>query len=59
MRPRIRKAIRAMRQATHEQRWADASSIGVAAYRVANSEERRLLETWLGPNVAKHVGPSH
>ncbi|WP_369366180.1 hypothetical protein AB5J72_22415 [Streptomyces sp. CG1] len=59
MRPRIRKAVRAMRQAVREQRWADASAIGVAAYRVANGKERRLLETYLGPSAAKLVGRKH
>lgn len=56
MRPRIRKAVRAIRQAAREQRWADLPEIGVAAYRIANGKERQLLETYLGPNAAKRAG---
>ncbi|MEU6578857.1 hypothetical protein [Streptomyces sp. NPDC046805] len=59
MRPHIRKAVRAMRQAAREQRWADVSAIGIAAFRTANGKERRLLETYLGPNAAKIIGRKH
>ncbi|QHC16779.1 hypothetical protein GR131_15665 [Streptomyces sp. GF20] len=33
-----------------------AARIGIAAYRVANAHERRVLETYLGPNVARRAG---
>ncbi|MGW0879042.1 hypothetical protein [Streptomyces sp. NPDC002671] len=29
--------------------------IGIAAYRVANANERRVLETCLGPNAARRA----
>ncbi|GGQ28114.1 hypothetical protein ACFFKE_24285 [Streptomyces mutabilis] len=52
MRPRTRKAVRAMRQAAREQRWEDVSEIGTAAYWIGDGKDRRLLETYLGPNAA-------
>jgi hypothetical protein len=33
-----------------------AGRIGIAAYRVANTHERRVLETYLGPNAAYLAG---
>ena len=53
MRPRIRKAVRAMRRATANGRLLDAAAIGVTAYRTANGRERQLLERFLGPNAAE------
>ncbi|MEU7649022.1 hypothetical protein [Streptomyces huasconensis] len=55
MRHSTRKAVRAMRQAVREQRWEDASAIGSAAYWIGDGKDRRLLETYLGPNAAKTV----
>ncbi|WP_406495836.1 hypothetical protein OG936_17685 [Streptomyces sp. NBC_00846] len=33
-----------------------AARIGIAAYRMANTHERRVLQTYLGPNVAHRGG---
>ncbi|MEJ1198390.1 MULTISPECIES: hypothetical protein [unclassified Streptomyces] len=41
-----------MRQAAREQRWEDVSEIGAAAYWIGDGKDRRLLETYLGPNAA-------
>lgn len=55
MRHRTRKAIRAMRQAAREQRWEDVSAIGSAVYWISDGKDRRLLETYLGPNASEIV----
>ncbi|MFJ3724677.1 hypothetical protein ACIPYQ_19180 [Streptomyces sp. NPDC090045] len=48
--------IRAMNRAITVGNLDLALRIGIAAYRVANAHERRVLETYLGPNAARLAG---
>ncbi|MFD4795172.1 hypothetical protein [Streptomyces anulatus] len=48
--------IRAMRRAITAGNLDLACRIGIAAYRVANADERRVLQTYLGPNAARLAG---
>ncbi|MFD3640716.1 hypothetical protein [Streptomyces griseus] len=52
----MRIYIRHMRKAIAAQDFDSAGRIGIAAYRVANDNERRVLETYLGPNAARRAG---
>lgn len=52
MRPSMRIYIRHMRKAITTGDLGRAARIGIAAYRIANTHERQVLETYLGPNVA-------
>ncbi|WP_167529752.1 hypothetical protein [Streptomyces spinoverrucosus] len=52
----MRIYIRHMRKAITAQDFDLADRIGIAAYRVANANERRVLETYLGPNAARRAG---
>ncbi|MFE3637199.1 hypothetical protein [Streptomyces sp. NPDC059168] len=52
----MRIYIRHMRKAITAQDYDRAGWIGIAAYRVANTNERRVLETYLGPNAARRAG---
>ncbi|MFH8339640.1 hypothetical protein [Streptomyces sp. AM6-12] len=52
----MRVYIRHMRKAITAQDFDLAERIGIAAYRIANANERRVLETYLGPNVARLAG---
>ncbi|MFE9677749.1 hypothetical protein ACFYO5_27115 [Streptomyces sp. NPDC006259] len=48
----MRIYIRQMRRAITAQDFDMAGRIGITAYRVANASERRVLESYLGPNAA-------
>ncbi|MFF0224921.1 hypothetical protein [Streptomyces sp. NPDC004629] len=52
----MRIYIRHMRKAITAQDYDRAARIGIAAYRLANANERRVLETYLGPNAARRAG---
>ncbi|MFF4509123.1 hypothetical protein [Streptomyces sp. NPDC001401] len=52
----MRIYIRHMRKAITAQDFDSAGRIGIAAYRVANANERRVLETYLGSNAARQAG---
>ncbi|MFJ6727509.1 hypothetical protein ACIQPQ_21670 [Streptomyces sp. NPDC091281] len=52
----MRIYIRHMRRAITAQDFDMADRIGIAAYLVANASERRVLETYLGPNAAHRAG---
>ncbi|KUO19650.1 hypothetical protein [Streptomyces dysideae] len=52
MRRVVRIYIQHMRKAITGGDLDRAGRIGIAAYRVANTHERRVLETYLGPNAA-------
>ncbi|MCI3240879.1 hypothetical protein [Streptomyces spinosisporus] len=56
MRHVMRIYIRHMRKAISVGDLDRAGRIGIAAYRVANTHERRVLETYLGPNAAHMAG---
>jgi hypothetical protein len=56
MRRVMRIYIRHMRRAITAQDFGMAARIGIAAYRIANTSERRVLETYLGPNAAHEAG---
>lgn len=56
MRRFMRIYIRHMRKAITAQDFDLAGRIGIAAYRIANANERRVLETYLGPNAARRAG---
>ncbi|MGW0561156.1 hypothetical protein ACWDZ4_11040 [Streptomyces sp. NPDC003016] len=56
MRPIMRIYIRHMRKAITTGDLDRAGRIGIAAYRIANTNERRVLETYLGPNAARMAG---
>ncbi|MGW3874357.1 hypothetical protein ACWEC4_21815 [Streptomyces sp. NPDC005055] len=56
MRPSMRIYIRHMRKAITAQDHDKACRIGISAYRLANTNERRVLETYLGPNAAGMAG---
>ncbi|WP_406321973.1 hypothetical protein [Streptomyces sp. NBC_01637] len=56
MRPSTRIYIRHMRKAITAQVHDKACRIGIAAYRVTNTNERRVLETYRGPNAARIAG---
>ncbi|PZT75202.1 hypothetical protein DNK56_00135 [Streptomyces sp. AC1-42W] len=56
MRPSMRIYIRHMRKAITAGDLDRAERIGIAAYRVANAHERQVLQTYLGPNVARRAG---
>lgn len=45
-----------MRKAITAQDFDLAGRISIAAYRIANANERRVLETYLGPNAARRAG---
>lgn len=53
MRPAMRIYIRHMRKAITVGDLDRAGRIGIAAYRISNTHERRVLETYLGPNAAR------
>ncbi|NUV87507.1 hypothetical protein G6W61_14995 [Streptomyces sp. KAI-26] len=44
-----------MRKAITAQDFDLAGRIGIAAYRIANADARRVLETYLGPNAARRA----
>ncbi|WP_405660016.1 hypothetical protein [Streptomyces sp. NBC_00079] len=48
----MRIYIRHMCKAITAQNYDKAGRIGIAAYRVARASERRVMETYLGPNAA-------
>lgn len=52
MRRVMRIYIRHMCKAITAQNYDKAGRIGIAAYRVARASERRVMETYLGPNAA-------
>ncbi|MGW3057646.1 hypothetical protein ACWC98_17235 [Streptomyces goshikiensis] len=52
----MRIYIRAMHRAITAGDLDRASRIGIAAYRIANVHERRVLSYYLGPNAARLVG---
>ncbi|MEU6566356.1 hypothetical protein [Streptomyces parvulus] len=52
----MRVYIRHMRKAITAQDFDLADRIGITAYRIANANERRVLETYLGPNAARRAG---
>ncbi|MEU9286760.1 hypothetical protein AB0D57_19090 [Streptomyces sp. NPDC048275] len=56
MRRVMRIYIRHLRKAIIAQDFDMAGRICIAAYRVANASERRVLETYLGPNAAHRAG---
>lgn len=55
MRRFMRIYIQHMRKAITAQDFDRAGRIGIAAYRIANANERRVLETYLGPNAARRA----
>ncbi|MEU6166254.1 hypothetical protein [Streptomyces tanashiensis] len=57
MRPNMRIYIRAMRRAIAAGDLERASRIGLAAYRIADVHERRVLSYYLGPNAARLSDP--
>ncbi|MFE5093663.1 hypothetical protein ACFRCI_25740 [Streptomyces sp. NPDC056638] len=52
----MRIYIRHMRKAITVGDLDRAERIGIAAYRIANTHERRVLKTYLGPNAARMAG---
>ncbi|MET8239758.1 hypothetical protein ABZU88_24960 [Streptomyces sp. NPDC005245] len=56
MRPSTRIYIRHRCKVIIAQVHDKACRIGIAAYRVANANERKVLETCLGPNAARIAG---